>query len=100
MEEPFASALTGAGLTHLRDLPLGALVAVVDLVDVIPTEGILIAGEGRWPPEPELSFGNYGLGRFAWMTENLRRFKEPILWKGRQQLFDVPDDVIRKAIAA
>ena len=96
MEEPFWSALTAAGLTKLSDLPLGALVCVVDLVDVVPTGPTLFSDAIRIPPL-ELPFGNYAPGRFAWKTENLRRFKEPILWKGRQQLFDVPDDVVMGA---
>ncbi len=99
MQEPFFTALLEGGIKTLRDLPLGALVCVVDLVDVVPTGPTLFSDAIRIPPL-ELPFGNYAPGRFAWMTENLRRFKEPIPWKGRQQLFDVPDVVVAKAIAA
>lgn len=97
MEEPFVSALTAAGFTNLRDLPLGAILAVVELVDVVPTGRTLFEVNTPWSPA-DLAFGNFTPGRFAWKTENPRRFKEPILWRGRQQLFDVPDDVIAKGL--
>lgn len=94
MEPPFSTALVDAGLRKLRDLPLGALLAVVELYDVVPTEGQLIASESSWPPYPEIAFGNYALGRFAWKTRNARQLPSPIPWIGRQRFFNVPDEVV------
>lgn len=94
MEPPFSTALTDAGIRKLRDLPLGAILCVVDLYDVVPTQGTLFEEPGKWPPYPEVAFGNYGVGRFAWKTRGLRRVREPIPYKGRQGLFEIPDDVV------
>lgn len=77
--EPFQSALAGAG-----PLPLGLIVAVVDLVDVLPTEEALaryvIAGTD------EESFGDYSNGRFAWKLTNVRPVRVP--YRGALGLWD------------
>lgn len=36
----------------------------------------------------ELDFGDYSNGRYALITKNLRRFKQPVPFKGAQGLFD------------
>lgn len=65
-----------------RDLPRGCLICKVDLIDCIK-----IFLHNR-PDEPERSFGDYTLGRFMWIMDNLETF-EPIPYKGRQTLFNV-----------
>ncbi len=78
-----------------QPLPLGALLAVVELVAcrMIPRE------IEPWF-EREVQFGNYSLGRWAWVTRNVRRLRVPFPYRGAQGLFDaqfpVPDmaDVI------
>lgn len=40
------------------------------------------------PLEPELSFGNYSPGRYAWILVNVRKLDEPIAAKGRLGLWD------------
>ncbi len=96
MEEPFSSALHSAGFHTLRDLPLGAMVGVVDLIEIRPTEGQLLASENQWPAYPEISFGNYGVGRYAWIVSNILRLDPPLPWKGRQGLFNVPHEEIQR----
>lgn len=88
--EPFAGVLSAGGYDDLDDLPLGALVAVVDLVDIVPTDPTLFGAIRTELGEHELSFGNYGPGRFAWKTENCRRLDDPVPWRGAQGLFWVP----------
>lgn len=85
-EEPFLTALVKAGIRTPGDLPRGAIIAVVDLVDCLET--------GIWsfvPPEPELSFGDFSQGRFAWFTENVRRLKVPLPCKGALGLWEGPE---------
>lgn len=94
MEPPFCTALTDAGLEKLRDLPLGSVLALVDLVDCIkipdarPGHGNLFGPPTevrgvKLPPEgDEALFGNYTPGRFAWVTAELRRLSEPIPYVG------------------
>ena len=74
----------------IEDLPRGMALCIVDLVDCIPT-GKLAQDQfyrERW-------FGNYGIGRFAWMTDNLRAFDVPFPVKGKQGFFsvEVPDNL-------
>jgi activating signal cointegrator 1 len=63
-------------------LPLGAVIAVVTLVDVqrITPEHV--------PTEPERSFGDYTPGRFAWFLHDVRRLPEPVTAKGALGLWD------------
>lgn len=75
-------------------LPLGCALGVVDLVDCIPSERM----QGQ-VPEWEWALGDYSAGRFAWRTDNLRRFDRPVSICGRQGLFDIPDHYIERALA-
>jgi len=70
---------------NLTELPYGCLVCQVDLVDV---KLILNGWVGR-----ETSHSNFTSGRWAWITENLEIF-EPIPYKGRQGLFNVPEELL------
>ena len=106
-EQPFASALRAGGYETVRELPLGALVCVVTLVDCIQIpegtpaqgklfgDGVLVRGVTLPPDGDELAFGNYAPGRYAWITRDLRKLSDPVPWPGKQWLFDVPDEVIR-----
>ena len=69
------------------DLPLGALVCQVEMVDCQ-----VIRMHNR-PEGLERIMGDYTLGRYMWMTENLKTF-DPILFRGRQGFFNVPAKVI------
>lgn len=40
------------------------------------------------PPLPELAFGDYTPGRYAWILMNVRRLREPIPCKGKQRLWN------------
>lgn len=86
-------------------LPFGALVAVVDLVDCRRTDDFTL-GEvdefrqrpGRYSGWTERQMGDFSLGRFGWVLENLRVIAEPIPFKGRQGFFQVPDELIEGAV--
>lgn len=99
--EPFKSALATAGLTH-RDLPRGAIVAVCRLVDCVPTCG---DGYYRDPDrrvimqvdDQERAFGDYSLGRYAWLLADIQRLLEPIPYKGMLGLWE-PDLLTQMAI--
>jgi hypothetical protein len=76
--EPFRTALTAAGYRAPAQLPLGAIVAVVELVDVVPTESLICEAVVRERGERELGFGNFGPGRFAWLLRGIRKLDEPL----------------------
>jgi activating signal cointegrator 1 len=88
-EEPFRTALEVGGYkpgegpaTNPFGLPLGAVIAVAQLVDIYP-----ITHENQ-PPEPEYSFGDYGPGRFAWILRDVYQLPEPIPARGRLGLWE------------
>ena len=65
-------------------IPGGALIAVVELVEILRTEEIA----------PSLSalerlYGDYSVGRYAWRLENVRELPEPIPYRGALGLFEV-----------
>ena len=72
------------------DLPAGAMIGVCELVSCTPTQNMHVDAEER-------AQGNFTSGRYAWGIQNSRVFDRPIPFRGRQQLFDVPDDVIAGA---
>lgn len=85
-KEPFRTALRAAGYERgpqfRYTLPLGYLLGVVDLVDCRRTDDVR-----RGLSDRERAFGDYGPGRFAWKTQNVRRFAQPIPCVGSQGLF-------------
>lgn len=97
---PFFHVLKDAGFAQLDHnglymrmmFPFGAIVATANLVDCVRSEIIRpkLAALGQWD---ELAFGNYQTGRWAWIMSDIRPLKEPIRYTGRQQLFDIPDDI-------
>jgi hypothetical protein len=94
--EPYRSCLLAGGYKGPSDLPRGAILAVVDLIDVLPTQ--LIVRHGISAQERE--FGDYNPFRFGWLTRNVRRLPRPLAFKGGQGLTkDIPDEVIARALA-
>jgi activating signal cointegrator 1 len=63
------------------DWHFGQIIAVVRLVDCVPTEEIRDKLGKK-----ELELGNYSDGRFAWITTDLRRIKPGIPYTGAQGL--------------
>jgi hypothetical protein len=86
----FAEAFRTANLHSFTMLPKGAIVAVAELVEVVPTE-VMLRSELVGPLEMEL--GDYGVNRFAWRLENIRALPQPYFIAGHQGLFDVPDQL-------
>lgn len=72
--------------------PLGAIVGVVELIDVQPTDDLAARISDR-----EHEWGNYGRARFGWLARNHRALPEPIPFPGRQSFFSVPDELLPAA---
>lgn len=110
LQEPFKSILSDLGLLFWLDkvpalgytflFPLGQIIGSIEV-----TECCMINSKSYWKQvklsekesvfaeakfsqikvnEPELSFGNYESGRYAWLTQNPRILKTPIPYKGGQ----------------
>ena len=90
-EKPFFGELQQLGL-HELNLPLGAVIAVVNLTDC---KRIAVAGNA-WEDYlnpltlslEELAFGDYNTGRYAWKLENVQRFNVPQPAKGALGLWE------------
>lgn len=92
-EDAFVDALSGV------ELKPGHIVAVVSLVDCCPMEDCgCLPGVFRDYPELDTSreraFGDYSVGRWAWVTSDRFRLIDPIPFRGRQGLIDVPDETL------
>jgi len=108
--EPFWSVLReafkvgalypGDAETIANELPFGAILGQVDLIDCVQTWPSWASvdpwftgqRQGRqWhvpPPGPERSFGDYTPGRFAWLLDEPRALAEPIPCKGALGLWN------------
>lgn len=104
-----------------EELPLGAIVAMCDLIDVVPIvewgadpqqNHITVGKDGRlrsyefvvgrlpltwrirkpFDVSHEQLFGDFTPGRYAWLLDNIVALKEPISAKGRQRLWDWKED--------
>ncbi len=63
-------------------LPFGAAVALVELVDCLPTERCTVG-------DLERECGDFSAGRWAWFFAKLKRLREPIPVKGQMRLFNL-----------
>ena len=72
--------LEGLGHTVPDDLPRSAIVAVVDLVDVLPYESHLFG--------PDLLADPMATGPQCWLLENVRRLDQPIPCSGKQGIWE------------
>lgn len=90
--EPFRSVLA-AHVEYLQDLPLGAIVAVAELVDCARIAPNYVAGLG----DQERAFGDYTPGRIAWELSSVRPLSQPIRARGSLGLW-VPESQIVEAL--
>lgn len=107
--QEFATAVLECGAKTTTDLPLGAIVGRVDVVDCYPAEKVHHSGAADGvmicPTYPnwlmigptEKAFGDYSPGRFAFLCSSFVAFAKPIPYRGMQGLFDVPDIELEKA---
>jgi hypothetical protein len=88
-------------------LPLGKIIAVCELAECVQIQkerdefavSHLRAPEyNGWvklpPDEPELSFGDYTPGRYAWILANVRELKSPPTARGALGLWEYPEGLV------
>lgn len=68
-------------MDYRRIFNSGMILATCNLVDVFQIT------DKNIPAEPERSFGDYTLGRFAWVLEDIKPLEKPILAKGQLGLW-------------
>lgn len=84
-----ARVLAEVGYSKWSQLPIGSVIAVARLKDVIPTTSVESLND------QERAFGDFSPGRYAWQLEDVRRLEEPISVAGMQGLWnwDVPAEL-------
>lgn len=107
MSESFQQGLLG---NDPDDLPLGAIVAVATLLDVIEIpegipcpgkllgEGIVVRGTKLPPDGNECDFGDYTPGRFAWVLGAIRKV-DPVPCSGARGLWRASPELCREVRA-
>jgi hypothetical protein len=85
------------GAHWAEDLPTGSLIGMVNVVDCLPTQ--TISGDTA-ASDDDRECGDFGPGRFAWKRDEFRLFDQPIPYRGRQGVFNVPADLILGYIAS
>lgn len=87
----FFTVLRNAGYGGSSRLPLGAVLAICRLVDCVRIEpsGII----GKWTylladKDRECAFGDYSIGRFAWILTDVQALPELIRAKGARGLWE------------
>ena len=75
-------------------LSFGKAVALVELIDCIPTEVLSNRAIGT-----DMPFGNFSEGRFAWKLKLLRNDFTPFPIKGYQRLYNVDDNIVNRRLS-
>lgn len=91
---PFADCLNAAGLNSIDKIPLGAVLATTTLIDCVQMGGIV----AQTPRQlcraynvgyyPEGEFGDFAVGRWAWIFGPTTVLKPPIPAKGALGLWE------------
>jgi len=69
-------------------LPLGCIVAVVNVAGCCPAEEFTFQSPSSLI---ECRYGDYSSGRFGWILTDVIRLDKPIPYSGTQGFFNVPD---------
>jgi hypothetical protein len=88
LQEPGRAALAAAGVANCRQLPVGAVLGVVELVDCVRVE------DAPAVPAEELPLGDFSPGRWLWRVARPRLLAMPLPYRGRLGLFDIPDSLV------
>ena len=67
-------------------LPFGVILGIVDLIDILEYHEII---KGLFP---------FACGPYCWVLDNPRKLKEPIPWRGRQGLWNVPYELVKEVL--
>lgn len=74
-------------------LPCGALIGGVEIIGCKPTAEVYPpANAGPFPDD--YWCGDFSPGRFAWERRRAFTLPKPREWRGRQNIFQVPDDLL------
>jgi hypothetical protein len=98
---PYRQVLARHGYPDASTLPLGAIIAVGELVDVMKFARTSLrevrarARAGELPPH-EADFGDFSPGRYGWVLGKVRALPQPIPVRGMLGLWEVPGEIERE----
>jgi hypothetical protein len=98
---PYRQVLARHGYPDASTLPLGAIIAVGELADVMKFTRTSLrevrarARAGELPPH-EADFGDFSAGRYGWVLEKVRALPQPIPVRGMLGLWEVPREIERE----
>lgn len=99
-EELDGIAIDNFGPHWRTELPRGAIIGAVNVVDVRATSVILKAWGEPIATRHYVDYlcGDYSPGRFGFLRKEFKRFATPIPYRGQQGPFDVPWEIVREAM--
>lgn len=83
-EEPLRTLLPGLGFARARDLPRGAILGTVEVLDCIDVDALF-----EDLSEQERALGDFRPGRWAWMVGERHLFEAPLPCRGHRGLFEL-----------
>ena len=103
LQQSFATALAALGFNTPADLPVGAILGTVEIVNCllmfnrmieVREECVIRLGSDPRLTETERAFGHYEHGRFAWITSPGRLIlNKPIPARGMLGLWELPGEI-------
>ncbi len=80
-------------IPDFKKLPFGAIVGQAIITNVLRVENLDMTDEiiNRLTME-EKAFGDYSIGRYAWILEESMQFDKPIAAKGTLSIWEYPDE--------
>ena len=98
---PFREALAAGGYASAEQLPTAAVVAVVQLDDVLACDRATLArirrasAAGDLPPN-EADFGDFSAGRFGFVLSRVQPLRRPIAARGMLGFWTLPSEIVRQ----
>ena len=104
--QPYREVVARHGYASADDLPLGCVIAVAILEDVLAFDRSSLRGVRERArrgelPEHEADFGDFSPGRFGFVLRDVRRLAVPVPVRGMLGLWTLPKDVetlVRRAV--
>ncbi|MBY0522212.1 MAG: ASCH domain-containing protein [Gemmataceae bacterium] len=95
--EPFRSILRQSGYRGSADVPRGMILGSVELLDCLPAH---IVRDELSLDSPELHFGDFRRGRWAWRLQDAQPFPVPRPYLGRLGVYEIPDPAVEPVLVS
>jgi activating signal cointegrator 1 len=83
-----------------EDLPRGAVVCLVNLIEVFSTADLNFMARLKMSAKYHTEFGDFTKGRYAWLLRDVRPLSAPLAYPGAQGFFNIDPATERKLLIA